>query len=46
MVVATMSPQDAWQQPLLRLVDTIVGVAIGIGCMRIGSFLFVEKQAR
>ena len=46
MVVATMSPQDAWQQPLLRLVDTIVGIAKGIGSMRIGSFLFVEKQAR
>ena len=29
MVVAAISPQDAWQQPLLRLVDTIVGVATG-----------------
>jgi hypothetical protein len=46
MVVAGMSPQAAWQQPLLRLVDTIVGIAIGIGCMRIGSFLFVRKQTR
>jgi uncharacterized membrane protein YccC len=46
MVVAAMSPQDARQQPLLRLVDTIVGIAIGIACMRIGSFLFVQKQAR
>jgi uncharacterized membrane protein YccC len=45
MVVAAMSPQDAWQQPLLRLVDTIVGVAVGIGCMQITSFLFVRKQA-
>ena len=45
MVVAAMSPHDAWQQPLLRLVDTIVGIAVGIGCMRIGSFLFVQKQA-
>jgi uncharacterized membrane protein YccC len=45
MVVAEMSPQDAWQQPLLRLVDTIVGVAVGIGCMQITSFLFVRKQA-
>jgi uncharacterized membrane protein YccC len=46
MVVAAISPQDAWQQPLLRLVDTIVGIAVGIGCMRIGSFLLVQKQAR
>jgi uncharacterized membrane protein YccC len=40
MVVAAISPQDAWQQPLLRLVDTIVGIAVGIACMRIGLFLF------
>jgi uncharacterized membrane protein YccC len=46
MVVAAMSPQDAWQQPLLRLVDTVVGIATGIGCMRIGSLLFAQKQAR
>ena len=29
MVVAAVSPQHAWQQPILRLVDTIVGVAVG-----------------
>src|ERR1700751_5647243 len=45
MVVAAMSPQDAWQQPLLRLVDTVVGIAVGIGSMRIASFLFVQKRA-
>src|ERR1700756_4199114 len=38
MVVAAMSPQDAWQQPLLRLVDTVVGIAVGIGSMQIASF--------
>ena len=26
MVVAAMSPQTAWQQPLLRLVNTVVGM--------------------
>jgi hypothetical protein len=31
MVVVTISPQEAWKQPLLRLLDTIVGIAIGIG---------------
>jgi uncharacterized membrane protein YccC len=46
MVVAAMSPRDAWQQPLLRLVDTVVGIAVGIGSMRIASFLFVQKQAQ
>jgi uncharacterized membrane protein YccC len=46
MVVAGMSPHDAWQQPLLRLLDTVIGIAVGIACIRIGSFLFVRKQAR
>ena len=32
MVVAAMSPEDAWHQPLLRLVDTVVGIAIGGVC--------------
>jgi uncharacterized membrane protein len=40
MVVAAMSPQDAWQQPLLRLVDTVVGIAVGVACKWIASFLF------
>ena len=49
MVVAAMSPQDAWHQPLLRLVDTIVGIGVGVACKWIGSFLFysfVGKQIR
>jgi len=29
MVVAAISPQHAWQQPILRLADTVVGVAVG-----------------
>ncbi|MGP0027426.1 MAG: FUSC family protein [Streptosporangiaceae bacterium] len=29
LVVAAVSPQHAWQQPILRLVDTVVGVAVG-----------------
>jgi uncharacterized membrane protein YccC len=40
MVVAAMSPGDAWHQPLLRLADTVVGIAIGVGCKWTGSFLF------
>jgi uncharacterized membrane protein YccC len=49
MVVAAMSPQDAWQQPLLRLVDTVVGIAVGVACKWVGSFLYyrsVGKPAR
>jgi len=42
MVVAAMSPSDAWQQPLLRLVDTIVGIAVGVACKWVGSFLFYK----
>jgi uncharacterized membrane protein YgaE (UPF0421/DUF939 family) len=30
MIVAEISPQHAWRQPVLRLVDTVVGVAIGV----------------
>src|SRR5262249_2614570 len=30
MVVAAMSPNEAWQQPLLRLFDTVVGIALGV----------------
>ena len=30
MVVAAISPQQAWRQPILRLIDTIVGIAVGI----------------
>lgn len=40
MVVAAMSPSDAWQQPLLRLVDTVVGIGVGVACKWGGSILF------
>ena len=40
MVVAAMSPNEAWQQPLLRLFDTVVGIALGVVCKWIGSYLF------
>ena len=40
MVVAAISPADAWQQPLLRLADTVVGIAIGVAFKWIASFLF------
>jgi uncharacterized membrane protein YgaE (UPF0421/DUF939 family) len=30
MVVSAISPDHAWKQPILRLLDTIVGVAVGV----------------
>lgn len=35
MVVAEVSPQQAWHQPILRLFDSLIGVAVGIGAVRI-----------
>jgi uncharacterized membrane protein YgaE (UPF0421/DUF939 family) len=40
MVAAAMSPVDAWQQPLLRLADTMVGIAVGVVCRWTGSYVF------
>jgi len=40
MVVAAINPQEAWQQSILRLIDTVVGVAVGVAWRRIGSFAF------
>jgi uncharacterized membrane protein YccC len=45
MVVAAMSPLDAWQQPLLRLFDTVVGIALGVAFKWIGSYLFFLRRA-
>jgi len=42
MVVAAMSPHDVWHQPLLRLVDTVVGIAVGFVCKWIGSSVFFK----
>jgi uncharacterized membrane protein YgaE (UPF0421/DUF939 family) len=42
MVVAAMSPEDAWHQPLLRLADTVVGIAVGVVCKWLGSFWFYK----
>ena len=49
MVVAAIDPQGTWHEPMLRLVDTVVGIAVGVACKWIGSFLYyrcVGKPAR
>jgi uncharacterized membrane protein YccC len=46
MVVAAVSPQHAWQDPILRLVDTVVGVAVGVVAAWTGIQLKRLLQAR
>jgi uncharacterized membrane protein YccC len=49
MIGAAMSPQNAWHQPFLRLADTVVGIAVGVACKWIASFLYyrcIGKPAR
>lgn len=36
MLVAAVTPRDAWEQPILRFVDTLIGVAIGVAAAWIG----------
>jgi uncharacterized membrane protein YccC len=36
LVASAVSPQHAWQQPILRLADTIVGVAVGLAAAWLG----------
>jgi uncharacterized membrane protein YgaE (UPF0421/DUF939 family) len=42
MVVAAISPDHAWKQPILRLLDTIVGVAVGVA----GAFVALKSPYR
>ena len=30
MVVAALNPQQAWKEPILRMIDTSIGVFVGI----------------
>jgi len=49
LIVAAENPQTAWQQPFLRLADTVAGVTVGIACKWIASFVFFRfsgQQAR
>jgi len=40
MIIAASNPEDALRQPLLRFFDTIVGIAVGVACKWVGSFVF------
>jgi uncharacterized membrane protein YgaE (UPF0421/DUF939 family) len=40
LVVAAMTPQEAWRQPVLRLIDTVVGISVGVSIKWIASYIF------
>jgi uncharacterized membrane protein YgaE (UPF0421/DUF939 family) len=40
LVAAALSTQPAWHQPILRLVDTLVGIAVGVLCKWLASYAF------
>ncbi|HEY6770289.1 MAG TPA: FUSC family protein [Candidatus Sulfotelmatobacter sp.] len=48
MVVAGISPEHAWMQPILRLVDTAVGILVGIAAawisLRVGLNPSLERS--
>ena len=44
MVVAGLTPQHAWKQPILRLIDTLIGVAVGLAAGSIGMRLSHLKR--
>jgi uncharacterized membrane protein YccC len=40
LLAAAISSRQAWQQPILRLIDTIVGIVIGVACKWCASYAF------
>ena len=44
MVVGALNPDKAWLEPLLRLVDTLIGSAVAIGAAWIAALLRLEVQ--
>ena len=40
LVAAALSTQPAWHQPILRLVDTVIGIAVGVSCKWLASYAF------
>jgi uncharacterized membrane protein YccC len=36
MIVAAVTPRDAWAQPILRFADTLIGVAVGVAAAWVG----------
>jgi uncharacterized membrane protein YccC len=44
--VASLSPHEVWQQPILRLVDTALGTAVGLGAAWIAPRLILARAGR
>ena len=45
LVVAEVSPHGAWEQPILRLADTVIGVAVGVGSASLDQH-FIRPRTR
>jgi hypothetical protein len=46
MIIAASNPEDPWRQPLLRLVDTNVGITVGVACKWVGHLCFLGSGAK
>lgn len=46
MVVAAVSPHHAWEQPILRLFDTAIGIAVGLAASTIATRLTLTRSRR
>ena len=44
MVVALKTTTNAWEQPLFRLVDTVVGIAMGVAGQWMASFAYYKAR--
>ena len=44
LVVAAISPKQAWQEPILRLIDTVVGISVGVTCKWCASYAFYRAN--
>jgi hypothetical protein len=39
-LTTAMRAQDAWHQPIIRLLDAVVGITVGVACKWMASFLY------
>jgi hypothetical protein len=44
MVVAALTPHDAWQEPIFRAADTGVGIAVWLGAASIGTWIVGRRN--
>ena len=46
LVASAVSPQHPWQQPILRLADTVIGVAVGVAAAWLGLRVTGQQAGR